>query len=198
MTINITPTPLIITNEQFLQVIFDADWRDAHVCGFVEDPSGPISRGLWRGNRFGRLSTDERNALREMNSYFVISTFDDDRASGQALRRKNLFRACHAIVVDDVGTKVPLKDPRLLRPPTWILETSPGNYQFGYRLKEPEPDARRVEALLTGMARALTTSGRDPGMTGVTRYVRLPQGVNMKAGLGPGGFRLRMLDGSAL
>lgn len=182
-----------ITNEQFLQAIFGPRWESAHVCGFETDPAdSEAGHRRWAGNRYGRLSADERDALRDMNSYFTISLFADDPESGRALRRKRLFRACFCVVIDDVGTKVRLDDTRLLRP-SWSLATSPGNFQWGYKLREPEADANRINALLDGLVRAgLATEATDPGMKGVTRYMRLPEGRNRKAKYGPDGFRCRL------
>jgi len=65
--------------------------------------------------------------------------------------------------------------------PTCLVETSPGNFQAWYFLAEPERDRGRAERLIKGMiASGLTADGSDPGMNGVTRYGRLPEGVNDK------------------
>ncbi len=80
-----------------------------------------------------------------------------------------------------------------LPPPSWSLETSGDNYQWGYILAVPERDAGRVNALLDGLVAAgLCADFRDPGMKGVTRYVRLPIGRNTKAKYGPTGFTCRL------
>jgi hypothetical protein len=174
----------VVSNEAFLRAVFGPDWADAHVCGFPCDPNaaGPP----WAGGRWSAIG--QAISPRD-NTYFTISTFNDDPAGGRAKRRKALFRATHAIVVDDVGTKVDPAATAKLPPPSWKLETSPGNWQWGYILATPETDAGRVNALLDGMvARGLCADGRDPGMKGVTRYVRLPVGRNTKAKYGPGGF----------
>lgn len=181
----------IVTNEAFLQACFGADWRDAHVTGFAEDPGELEGLGLkhyWGGRRW--RSWPDTLGLAHENAYFVVSLFGDDPVTGQAKRRKALFRATHVVVIDDVGTKVPW-DALVGKPsPSWSLETSPGNYQLGYILDRPETDAGRVNALLDEMvAHGLAPDGTDPGMKGVTRYVRLPQGRNTKAKYGPGGFR---------
>ena len=41
-------------------------------------------------------------------------------------------------MLDDIGTKVAME--RLTLPPSWLLETSPGNHQAGYLLREPLTD----------------------------------------------------------
>jgi hypothetical protein len=180
----------VVSNEAFLRAVFGADWEDAHVCGFSEDPGGLEGLGLrhyWMGTKWARHKG--RGLFPSQNAYFTISTFNDDPTDGRAKRRKALFRATHAIVVDDVGTKVDPAAATKLPPSSWKLETSPGNFQWGYILATPETDAGRVNALLDGMvAHGLCQDGRDPGMKGVTRYVRLPVGRNTKAKYGPGGF----------
>jgi hypothetical protein len=109
----------------------------------------------------------------------VISSFRPG-ADGVVYRRKENFAACHVIMVDDVGTKVP--EYRLELGPSYQFETSPGNHQVGYLLDPPELDRAKVERLLDEMVRSgLAMDGADPGMRGVTRYARLPVGWNNKA-----------------
>ena len=79
-------------------------------------------------------------------------------------------------MLDDVGTKVP--DERLGDiEPTWRIETSPGNYQVGIALTEPLTDAAKA----TELQQAIIEAGLcDPGAGGLTRWVRLPVGINGK------------------
>ena len=42
----------------------------------------------------------------------------------------------YAVALDDVGTKVSL-DKLPLTAPTWVIETSAGNFQVGYRFTYP-------------------------------------------------------------
>lgn len=80
-----------------------------------------------------------------------------------------------AFVIDDVGTKVKPED--LDVEPTWEIETSPGNYQWGYALKEWTDDLAGHDAL----NRALVDTGRqDKGAQGVNRLSRVPGSVNLK------------------
>jgi RecA-family ATPase len=113
------------------------------------------------------------------NNFFVISSFRPG-VDGVVRRRKENFAACHVIMVDDVGTKVP--EYRLDLDPSYLFETSPANHQAGYLLDPPETDRVKVERLLDEMVRCgLAMDGADPGMRGVTRYARLPVGQNNKA-----------------
>jgi hypothetical protein len=76
-------------------------------------------------------------------------------------------------------------------PPSARIETSPGNEQWWYFLKEPERDMGRFD----GVIRAFIGSrllGADPGMSGVTRVGRLPGFYNMKPAYG--GWRVEMRE----
>lgn len=181
----------------FLSAVFGPTAWAAHVTRFPDDPSAisPERRApCWAGDTYGRVAERwSAGGYDQDNLYFTISTFTQE--GDRATRRKANFLACHCIVADDVVEKIPEAQARLLPPPSWILQTSPGSQQWGWILEEPETDRARVENLLDGLvARGLAPDGTDPGMRGVTRYVRLPAGVNTKAkyinGSGPPPVRL--------
>jgi len=170
-----------LSNEDFLKIIFGSKWGKAHVTSFKEDPANLDNLGLrhnWAGNY---ASLTLKYCLGSRNTYFAISLFEasDDH---KARRRKDLHKATYVIVIDDVIEKVNPEKLKNLPPPSYILETSPGNEQWGYILEVPETNQARVDALLDGLvASGIADDGRDPGMKGVTRYVRLPVGSNTKA-----------------
>jgi hypothetical protein len=110
----------------------------------------------------------------EWNVYVTVSSFFIAQ-DGSWRRRKSLFAAGHALMIDDVGTgkgsKVDPKAISLL--PSAIIETSPDNFQHWYFLDTPERDSARFDAVI----RAFITGkllGLDPGMAGITRVGRLP------------------------
>lgn len=116
------------------------------------------------------------------NSYLTVSTFEPDPQTGEMRRRKALFDALHAVMIDDVGTKV--RQDKLLLPASALIETSPQNFQAFYFIVQDESarDRALAERLIERMVAAgLTADGKDPGMKGVTRYGRLPVGANGKA-----------------
>lgn len=144
-------------------------------CGFLGDPNtvGPHAwkPRPWRPGReiiFGPAA----------NAYVTVSSFG--RAPDGSFRRRNeCFQAGRALMVDDVGTKVSTAVVEHV-PPSAIVETSPGNYQWWYFLAEPVLDI----ATFDGMIRAFISGnllGADPGMGGVTRVGRLPGFINGKA-----------------
>ncbi|MDD3449682.1 MAG: helicase RepA family protein [Gammaproteobacteria bacterium] len=169
-----------LSNEDFLKAIFGGDYFRAHVCAFAEDPGtldGQDKNHLWAGGPY----REKRRRLKPgNNTFFAVSTFSAD-PEGRQRRRKHLHEATYCVVIDDVREKVdPAKLDGLL--PSWRLSTSAGSEQWGYKLTTPETNRGRVEALLNGLVAAgITEDGKDPGMKGVTRYVRLPVGSNMKA-----------------
>lgn len=170
---------LDITNKMFLEALFGDDAPWVHVTDFAYDPADiPKERHLaaWAGDYASRRAMQQGT-----NQYFTISCFYADE-EGKARRRKALFRHTPVIVLDDVKEKLSMSEVSKLPQPSWILETSPGSEQWGYILQTPCDDRGRVENLLDGLvANGLAPDGKDPGMKGVTRYVRLPEGYNTKA-----------------
>jgi len=169
-----------LTNEDFLKGIFGNEWERAHVTSFKEDPYDLDNLGLrhyWGG---GPAKTQLPYCLGDRNTYFVISLFELAE-DGKARRRKDLHDATYVITIDDVHDKVPAENIKNLPEPSYILETSSGNEQWGFILETPETRQERVDALLNGLVAAgIADDMKDPGMKGVTRYVRLPVGSNTK------------------
>lgn len=176
--IGVSRQGLAVTNEDFLRTVFGKAPEGAYpwATGFAEDPL-TVHGGCWRGMAVTNGLPWSIKA--QHNNFFAISSFVAG-PDGKVHRRKDNFAACHAIMVDDIGTKI--QKDRLKLPPSYLLETSPDNYQAGYLLDLPETDCGKVNRLLDAMVRAeLAVDGKDPGMKGVTQYCRLPVGVNNKA-----------------
>src|SRR6056300_179978 len=174
-----------LNNEQFLKILFGGDYHRVHVTDFTYDPNDiPSDEHLrsWKGDYFKNYRFKEGS-----NQYFTISLFSSDE-NNVARRRKVLFEKTPVIVLDDVKEKLSMDEVSKLPSPSYILETSLGSEQWGYILNEPCSERSRVENLLDGLvANGLAPDGKDPGMKGVTRYVRLPEGMNTK--------KSKMVDG---
>lgn len=194
-----------VSNREFLNAIFGDAAKTAMVSAFADPPDKSRTREEalrdWSASPAGNKKRGwpkwkpELGAA-NLNTYFTISTFEPQEEDGRTKyrRRKALYKACHVVVIDDVGDtsqedaaergiKVDrgVLDMLYALDPSYELETSPGNCQWGLRLDPPEPRRWAVEQLVDGMiAKGLTQDGTDPGMQGVTRNVRLPQGVNNK------------------
>jgi hypothetical protein len=129
------------------------------------------------------LSDDKLVSLLERTKaplalYFATATCkpDDD---GKLYHRKKLFKSLRVVVLDDIGTKVPMSIMPADFPPSYIIESSAGNYQYGYILDEPVETLAAAEALI----QLVYESGySDEGGKTPVKLVRLPEGVNGKKG----------------
>jgi hypothetical protein len=94
-----------MTNLDFIRTAFSETpaGASAWVTGFAEDPHVADPR-RWHGRPV--VSELPWFIKRHTNKFFVISSFSAG-ADGVVYRRKENFAACHVIMVDDVGTKVP-------------------------------------------------------------------------------------------
>lgn len=163
------------TNEAFLRLMFgDADWHRVSVCS-VPDLGAPA----WPA----RAARDAFPLDPTWNNYFCVSLMRDPTS-----RTKEEFEALRVLVLDDVGPKGdPVKIRAALGEPTYRLRTSPLNEQWGYRLDPWVTDRTRAERLQKRVVNGLY-GGKDPGMLGVTRVTRLPEGTNTKPHLGKSGY----------
>lgn len=163
-----------VTNGDFLRAVFGDELDEVRpvVVSFAGNPSSVASK-VW----FGRAwSGDAEPVLpADANNYFSLADFRPDEA-GQYRRQKARFHALHAVMLDDVGSKVAVD--RLTLPPSWLLETSPGNHQAGYLLREPLTDGNAADRLMNAIVNAGLC---DPGANGPrARLARLPVAVNGK------------------
>jgi hypothetical protein len=176
-----------ITNDEFLSVMFGESLADAFVCSNTTPPDTEDERaraGMWMGGpiEFARGLYQ----LPERQNYTCVSSFARDE-DGVYRRQMEFFEALHFLVLDDIGTKVAV-DPRALGfgEPTYINETSPGNFQWLYRLSEPVRDLS-VASFLTKQVLSTPVQGHlmtDQGAKSVTRLCKLPVGMNLKLSLG--------------
>lgn len=166
-----------LSNNEFLAYAFSSLRTDEKfwVTGFPGDPYS-VEHWCWGG--VGAPPGLPNCIQPAHNNYVAISSFKRGE-DGLFHRRKANFSRLHMVMVDDVGTKVPFD--RLALSPSARVETSPGNFQDWYFLTEPVEDAVMADRLIKGMIESgLTADASDPGMRGVTRYGRLPVGINGK------------------
>ena len=160
-----------VTNAEFVSAVFPQlpDGAFAAVCFKAGDPGV----GGWSASRANSVA---EKLSAENNNFFGCSSFypGDD---GSFKARKMHFAAFHVLMLDDLGTKIPidrLADFEL----SWLIETSPGNYQGGIILSEPIRDG----ALAVRLLNAVIAAGLcDAGATGpLSRWARLPVAINGK------------------
>lgn len=162
-----------VTNAEFLDAVFGKEISDARpmVISFGGNPA-KVKTGAWTGYAWNPNKT---LIPARGNNYYSIAAFRRDE-SGAYRRKKAQFDGLYVIVLDDIGTKIPLERLSLL--PSYLLETSEGNFQAGYFFQEPLREALVAERLMNAVIAAELC---DPGLSGPTaRIVRLPEGVNGK------------------
>lgn len=102
---------------------------------------------------------------------FIIDRFEDGRVSASAANCEYVL----VMMLDDVGDLAKTtKTPTL--PPTWIMETSEGSFQWGYAFSE-QPTKGEYTAAIKAIAEA---GYCDKGATNAVRNFRLPGSVNLK------------------
>ena len=112
------------------------------------------------------------SALYVNTGSFIIDRFDNGKLSASAANCEHVL----FMMLDDIGTKS--KTPPL--EPTWKIETSPGNQQWGYIFDlDNQPTKGEFTAAITAIAAAGYTDG---GATNAVRNVRVPGSINFKPG----------------
>ena len=101
---------------------------------------------------------------------FILDRFTDGKPSA---KRENIEYVLF-MMLDDIGTKS--KVPPV--PPTWIMETSEGSFQWGYAFSE-QPTKGEFSSAIVAIAAAGYT---DPGALNPVRNCRLPGSINLKRG----------------
>jgi hypothetical protein len=124
----------------------------------------------------------------DANWYCLPALYQPDD-SGAYRAQKKLAVSVHAIMLDDIGKKI---DPERLLGcvPSWSIETSPGNHQYGYIFEEPITDIQVTEQL----KQQLISAGLcDPGATGAAaRWMRMPVAINGRPKYGNPSPRCRL------
>lgn len=159
-----------VSNADFINAIFGSmpAGTSALVCSIVGDPT----TGFWAAKPAAQV---QAVCLPTHNNYFNCSSGMANR-DGTFSARKDNAAAYHCIVLDDVGTKVSRERLGAFRS-SWVLETSPGNFQVGYILAVPLTNPAEV----TELQNLVIAAGLcDPGANGMMRWMRSPNGINGK------------------
>ena len=158
-----------VSNANFMAAIFHTiqPGASAVVCSKSGDPSV----GAWPP----RPAAEVHGCAANTNNYFNCASFKPD-VDGTLKARKDNAVGFHCLVLDDVGTKIVLELLAGIKP-SWVIETSPGNFQVGFILANP----LTLEADVLQLQNAVIAAGlSDPGAKGMARWMRLPVGVNGK------------------
>jgi hypothetical protein len=150
----------------------------AHVLGaaFRGDPH-TVQRGAWMARTAGPGTVWETD-IGPLNKYLCVSAFNEP------VCRKTAFVAQLALMVDDIGGTIPLDKLPADLSPTWLIETSPENYQAWYVLADPITDMGMAGAMVSALQAKgfCKPDGGDTGFAAVTRWGRCERGVNGKPG----------------
>jgi hypothetical protein len=170
-----------ITNDEFISEIFGEYGENLSplICSKAGDPD---KKAGWPAKAWPDDTTDSN-----LNWYLAPSLFAADE-TGEYRAKKHLAKSIHAVMLDDIGTKV---DPeRLTLEPSWLVETSPGNYQAGFIFTKPITDIARVEKF---KQKLLEADLCDKGATGATaRWMRMPNAINGRPKYGTPAFRCKL------
>ena len=163
-----------ISNADFINEIFGELTLERPITVCFKGNPATVNKKSWYGQAYIKGKTSLPS---DANNYVSCATFTPD-GDGQYRRRKARFAALNWILLDDVGVKV-LAERVTLRP-SWIIETSPDNFQYGFILLEPLRNAINATNLLDSIIAAGLC---DPGANGAcSRIGRLPVAVNGKHG----------------
>ena len=180
------------TLENFLSVVFGEipkDERGLFWASTKEAPGYPVEK-----TKFDRLMGGKGQRA----AYFGTATmYPNDE--GKLRNKQDLFAAQYVVVLDDIGTglgaKVLEKElPAGLRErATYIIETSPDNYQWGFVLEDPIEHLALAKAFTKLF---VTGAGADTGGCMPNKLVRLPCGYNLKEKYanGTGLFACRLVE----
>lgn len=161
-----------ISNAEFVADVFTGlpEGAFAAVCSKNGDPNV----GGWLAN----TANDVVQQCPPANNNYINCSSFRPMDEGSLKARKEQFAACHFLLLDDLGGKVPLARLGGFEP-SWLLETSPGNFQAGIILAEPITEGTVAIHLLN----AIIDAGLcDPGASGpLSRWARLPVGINGKS-----------------
>jgi len=163
-----------VSNTDFLEMIFgdNSNVERPIIVSFKGNPVN-IAKHCWYGKPWSNDHIEK--LLTSNNNYFSLARFKPNETA-EYRRKKSQFQSLHAVMLDDVGTKVAMG--RLTLSPSWLLETSPGNFQAGYILDVPINNSKTADRLMNAIVNAGLC---DPGANGPTaRLARLPVAINGK------------------
>jgi hypothetical protein len=174
-----------VTLHEFITSILFVD-RHADVW-IIEVPGDPTTQE--KTGWAGRVYSQQHNIDVSKNLYVVVSEIE----LGAPNRKDKNFAAYHVFVLDDVGIcpGAKVNPKKILLRPTYRIETSPGNEQWGFVFRPPPKDKTKIKRLADG---AKLFGATDKGGTILTRAVRLPGGINGKAVYGDKPFRVHLTE----
>jgi hypothetical protein len=170
-----------ITAPEFLETVFPEDMLLPDERPVVAHPDSFISPQTGKQvDYYRQLHPSSRTHYAPVAWYFCVSTVERQRKR-QVKKRLEDVRTAMVLVLDDIGTK----SQQAPVYPSYKLETSKGNFQWGY-LIEPfdvsTPDGQQFyDMVLWSMAKA---GHNDEGMRSASRLARLPGSLHRTGWVG--------------
>jgi hypothetical protein len=166
--------------DEFLSAVFHAELEpDENILTWMVNPT--------RAPAYPKTDQALLDALDKTKKpkalYYATATCKRD-TDDKLYHRKKLFQSLRVVVLDDIGTKVPLDKIPADFIASYVIESSRGNFQYGYVLDVPVRELAAAEALIQLVYESGYT---DEGGKTPVKLVRLPDGVNGKKGE-KGGF----------
>lgn len=170
-----------VTNQAFIDAIFQNPIDSKPIV--ISFEGSPAEQGDWSGRAF----VGGRNSLPDTHNNYLSMCSYRPNDKGQYARTKAQCEAVHWFLLDDVGINQKVDPDRITLEPSWKIETSKGNFQLGYIMKEPLKDRKLAEAILDAIIDAGLS---DKGANGaLSRVGRMPVAVNGKSG-----FACKLVD----
>jgi hypothetical protein len=182
----------VIAAEQFLKELGRGIPPDQRVMvGYAEEATVQTDEhGRKKNAGWWPLAWLPQKPIRSRTNCYVCisSSIKTPNARGEMRywRGEASFGAGLALMVDDIGKgrgskgQLSIADFMTILPPTAIVETSPDNYQIWYFLDQPDFSMPHFKAFLRCFVDAVLKKGGDATIRDVSRYGRMPCGINNK------------------
>lgn len=170
----------MIDRNTFLATIFEDRNDDEMICVSKMIPADNVNDkpGFWNVPSTHGVFRKWKPETQEAAWYFCVSTMQEEWNERETAikRKRDNIRYIYCVVFDDIGTKAAPPPVE----PSWKIETSEGNFQWGYMIEKTD-DIETHEAFTAWGA---DQGWGDAGAGGSYRIMRLPGSYNLKPGRG--------------
>ena len=175
---------------EFLRAMYETSPPDGAQEVFCMLERAPSVDTPWPPIDVNTFAAHIKNGKAATAAFYISTMRAYPDANGRVRNQQAQFADLPFIVLDDVGTKV---SPNTV-PPTAVVETSAGNYQYAYALTKPITDRVLAGQFTRAVYEAEVLT--DQGGKMVNKYVRLPAGINGKemADGQRNGFQVRLVE----